>query len=523
MPKGGSAPVGCVLAYAGETSALKGWRVCDGAALQIKDHPHLHDVIGTIYGGDGVNSFAVPNYKGYFLRGLDPAGDVDKGAENRTSPAGGRVTGPIVGSVQNDYTARPTIDPLKTNPPDSPFFTQTIDFPLSSNLASALTGGSETLGLDRGMTPNQFYSSGGGDAETRPINVYVNFIIKTEPDAAMPTGAVIAFAGNKQIASDNHGSYYKLCNGTQLDANESRHTELLAAIGTAHGGDRSTFNVPDYRGQFLRGANKGAGRDPEAAQRTAMARGGAVGDAVGSVQEWTTRQPRGDPFESDEVDLPSLATARGWTGGWHTAALPLQGLSVDFTQSGGNAETRPVNKYVDFYILSQADPNETDIFPIGGIIGFAGSGSPSNDLWIQCRGQTCEKNLPRYKALYAAIQDDNGGSDAEFSLPNYDGYFLRGKDHGAGRDPDASLRGAAEKRGQTGDNVGSVQGYATGKPKTPITGAVTLPNHVSTAASLTRVYAWGVEKKLEILDGGDGETCPINAGLFFYIRYYPNT
>ena len=66
-------PIGGVLAYAGPHDSLaKDWRVCDGSELKREDYPELFRVIGTRYGGTGNETFKLPNYQGYFLRGVDP-------------------------------------------------------------------------------------------------------------------------------------------------------------------------------------------------------------------------------------------------------------------------------------------------------------------------------------------------------------------------------------------------------------------------------------------------------------------
>jgi len=48
---------------------LSGWALCDGSILQINDYPDLYSVIGNIYGGDGITTFALPD-----LRGRVPVG-----------------------------------------------------------------------------------------------------------------------------------------------------------------------------------------------------------------------------------------------------------------------------------------------------------------------------------------------------------------------------------------------------------------------------------------------------------------
>jgi microcystin-dependent protein len=73
------------------------------------------------------------------------------------------------------------------------------------------------------------------------------------------------------------------CTGQAVS--RTTYAALFAGIGTAYGiGDGSTtFNVPDYRGYFLRGQDEGAGNDPDAASRTNRG-DGTTGDNVGTKQ-----------------------------------------------------------------------------------------------------------------------------------------------------------------------------------------------------------------------------------------------
>ncbi|WP_338731875.1 phage tail protein [Mangrovimonas cancribranchiae] len=47
----------------------RGWMECDGRLLSIAQHSALFSLIGTIYGGDGITTFALPD-----LRGRVPVG-----------------------------------------------------------------------------------------------------------------------------------------------------------------------------------------------------------------------------------------------------------------------------------------------------------------------------------------------------------------------------------------------------------------------------------------------------------------
>jgi len=121
----------------------------------------------------------------------------------------------------------------------------------------------------------------------------LNDQFKTLQDAVNqsgPPGTVIAFArpidGNPGGATTTKPppAGWPYCNGDAVL--RTQYASLFAAITIAHGGGDgvTTFNLPDYRGRFLRGVDGAAGNDPDAATRTAAKTGGNVGNTVGSTQ-----------------------------------------------------------------------------------------------------------------------------------------------------------------------------------------------------------------------------------------------
>jgi len=44
--------------------APNGWAFCDGSLLQIADNTALFSLLGTMYGGDGITTFALPDLRG---------------------------------------------------------------------------------------------------------------------------------------------------------------------------------------------------------------------------------------------------------------------------------------------------------------------------------------------------------------------------------------------------------------------------------------------------------------------------
>ena len=69
--------IGNVILFGGNFAPL-GWATCDGSLLSISGNEALFSLIGTIYGGDGQSTFALPD-----LRGRIP---VSQGQGNGLSP-----------------------------------------------------------------------------------------------------------------------------------------------------------------------------------------------------------------------------------------------------------------------------------------------------------------------------------------------------------------------------------------------------------------------------------------------------
>ena len=94
---------------------------------------------------------------------------------------------------------------------------------------------------------------------------------------SVPVGTVVAFAG------DHNKTPSGWVNGDEVS--RTQYADLFSVIGVSHGeGNYTTsFNLPDYRGLFLRGVDLGQNIDPDASSRIAIS-GGHTGDKVGSVQ-----------------------------------------------------------------------------------------------------------------------------------------------------------------------------------------------------------------------------------------------
>lgn len=67
-----------MIGYFAASSAPSGWLKCNGTIVSRATYSNLFSAIGTLYGsGDGSTTFALPDLRGEFLRGLDDGRGID--------------------------------------------------------------------------------------------------------------------------------------------------------------------------------------------------------------------------------------------------------------------------------------------------------------------------------------------------------------------------------------------------------------------------------------------------------------
>ena len=183
-------------------------------------------------------------------------------------------------------------------------------------------------------------------------------VAQPQANILSPPGAIIAFGGNNIPAG------WLLCNGTNVS--RTTYASLFAAIGTAWGtGDGSTtFNLPDMRGNFLRGVDGGAGNDPDTANRTvnpnSLFPGGNTGnanDAVGSYQvdQFASHNHDNGAVTCGNFNYPHSYNPNGLgtlENNIPSPAVPWgnENEYTGLTKNSGGNETRPKNVYVNYII-----------------------------------------------------------------------------------------------------------------------------------------------------------------------------
>lgn len=368
----------------------------------------------------------------------------------------------------------------------------------------------------------------------------------------LPIGAIATFGGdlsNRDQLQALEKEGWLLCDGSSFPTKE--YPELYAAIGNAHGGDESYFNIPDLIGRFLRGTlHKARGTDPDAKNRVAAAPGGATGNHTGSLQKTATGLPASlwslsiTGAHNHTCGRLTANMHRAWSGSRQEMARGNQTIATEpggahfHTLTGFDNATLPINVALYFVIKCRAPQVPAGILPAGTITAFGGPLPHIPAEWLYCDGKPYA--YTDHPVLSETILGNFGGDGLKIiNVPDLRGYFLRGTSHLTNRDPDADTRHALHKGGNTGDNIGSVEYYATASPPgitTTTAGAhshqvESVPVSTQTAAkgatgfNAYNCIAWTDDTEqtntagehLHTIQGGDQETRPENIYADFLI------
>lgn len=157
----GALPPGALLAFAGSTIP-PGFLAADGRIKSAADYPALYAAVGETWGdgGDGTGPlFNLPDLRGAFVRGVDGASKRDPEAQGRAALAPGGAAGDSVGTFQDWSTGKPRK-------------------PFTMGACSGTTGPRKTMLERLDCVDSETGSFVGGDVETRPVNVSVNWVVK---------------------------------------------------------------------------------------------------------------------------------------------------------------------------------------------------------------------------------------------------------------------------------------------------------------------------------------------------------
>ena len=176
---------------------------------------------------------------------------------------------------------------------------------------------------------------------------------------------------------------WMLCTDSTLGKDEvhqlpkEKYLELWTAIGYAWGGSGDSFNLPDLRGYFLRGADGNAGRDPDKKLRRDKSGNIVPGSGIGSYQaDAVVSHKHDDSGHDHSIDNKNSATRNtervdnddkkeAVVNGDEFNNAPLSigigkaklGNAVALDANGTvktSSETRPLNAYIHYIIKFKA-------------------------------------------------------------------------------------------------------------------------------------------------------------------------
>lgn len=173
-------------------SVPTGWLSCDGSAISRTNYSKLFGIIGTTFGsGDGSTTFNLPNYNsGKFLRGSGGLAAAIGTAQANATKKNGLTASAIASSAdinKNLWNTNQTAHAHSTN------FGSYSNVQIGSGTAVIDNAGTTAYTRSGGATANsaswasatasgtaaaQSITVNAGDAETRPDNYAVVFVIK---------------------------------------------------------------------------------------------------------------------------------------------------------------------------------------------------------------------------------------------------------------------------------------------------------------------------------------------------------
>jgi hypothetical protein len=160
VPVGAIVPLGCSL-----PDEDPSYMLCDGRELDSTAYAELFSAIGRTYGGDESRQvFNLPDLQGLFPRGADYKTGADPEARTRHLASGSTAVVGGVGTKQSFATAAPATH-----------FTCVVDLPSGTSRQHGETKGGV---MKEGGSKTIKTCEDGGDDDTRPVNVYVNYYIK---------------------------------------------------------------------------------------------------------------------------------------------------------------------------------------------------------------------------------------------------------------------------------------------------------------------------------------------------------
>ena len=270
------------------TSPAFGAPACAGQLMPLAPYAPLYSLLGTLYGGDGKSTFALPDLRQKIASGGQTIGQ-DQGYQLACTaliagaPPPGQATYPMVGTVAMFGGSFPppgwlvadgSLLPISQNVPlfdaigaiyggdgASTFALPNLTIPAGP--PDPFSPGSAPVGAGSppGRPPVALGETIPADANMGVAGLGLNWLICLKgifpssdgaggfPPNDAVVGEMVAYAGATVPAG------WALCDGALLPISDNE--ALFMLIGTTYGGDgQTTFGLPDLRGRMVMGADK---------------------------------------------------------------------------------------------------------------------------------------------------------------------------------------------------------------------------------------------------------------------------
>jgi microcystin-dependent protein len=328
--------------YLGEVRAVAfnfapdGWALCQGQPLWISSYQALYDLIGTTYGGDVQGTFRLPDLRGRIPIGADQAYSLSQSGGTEAVTLGN----PTLAGHSHAFTA--ALSPQSTPVPSNAVLGDTAPLELYAGAAPRVEMGPESIATAGGSQPHD---------NLQPYLV-VNYIVNLDgaaPDTSLG-GAPAPFIGEiRPMAINFAPAGWAACDGQLMSVDQE--PALFSLLGPMFGGNgKSTFALPDLRGQVAMGTGQGAGLS----RRDMGERGGAAEVGLIEAEMPTHAHAPVASMSAATSSVPSPSASFGNSVGgmaYRSAASNMTALGNELATAGGGA---PHNNMQPYLVLEYA-------------------------------------------------------------------------------------------------------------------------------------------------------------------------
>ena len=374
-PVADTADIGEIIAFAGTGGALTdmlnaGWMVANGATLGISQYQELFAVIGTTYGGNGVNNFVLPDLVGHSVAGV--------GSSNGASVTLGHDYGTANIALASNQV------PLTTSTLDIAHTAPTV----AAGATVAFAAGDAAVALDGTLTVDDVDSGGNLTGATIKIGGFVagdmlHFVNQNAISGSYVAGTgILTLTGNDTLA--HYQAALESITFSSTDGNPgSRTIDWNVTDGAASNGTSAT-------------ANSTVNLVP----------------TIGSVTVTTT----GNATDLDAGEVATITVH--FTGSVNVTGTPELQLSDNevATYVGGSGSSALTFRYIVQPNDSAADLQVQSLLTNGGTIkdgngNDAGLANAAADLHLQV-----DTTAPTVSSIVAAGASPNTGGNEQFTV-----------------------------------------------------------------------------------------------------------